>query len=490
MMRRVTRNKLIIRNVCMNPAKHVFLLLVATIILGGCVRPVGPDYERPEFVTNDQWHQQLVAGMDTGEAAYQSWWIALGDPQLNSLIERATAQNLDIRIAAARINESRALLGIAAGERFPDVDGSGSASRQQLSQGSSGAPVGGPQNATAVGIGATWELDLWGRVSRTIEVAAASYEASIENYRDVQVVLYADIGSNYVELRKLQQRLRYARENIEAQRKTLDIVAARYKAELAPKLDLRQAELNHASTEASIPRLEIAILQTINRLSVLLGQAPGALRAKLMPIGDIPALPQALAVGIPADLARRRPDVRRAERNLAAQTASIGVATSALYPNFFISGDFGYATVGGELVATNNETWGVAGLFSWNLFDGGRVRNAIRVQEARTEQLLAAYEQTVLRSLQDVEDSLIGFAEERKRVDSLVRAEAASLDAVTLVNELYKRGLTDFQNVLDTERTLFVQQDELAQSRGDVALNLISIYRALGGGWSAGEELL
>ena len=473
---------------CETPVQRLGLLLVAAVLLGGCIRPVGPDYEPPELVFDDQWHQELVAGMESGAADYQTWWGALDDRQLDSLIERAALQNLDLRVAAERISESRALLGIAAGERFPDIDATGGASRQQLSGGTPLGAIGGPNSATSVGVGAVWELDLWGRVARSVEAAEAGYEATLENYRDVQVVLYADVGSTYVELRKLQQRLRFARENVVAQRKTLRIVEARYKAELAPKLDLRQAELNLASTESSIPLLEAAILQAINRLSVLLGQTPGSLRAELTPVGEIPRPPEVLAVGIPADLTRRRPDIRRAERNLAAQTASIGVATSALYPNFFIDGDFGYSTVGGKLISSENETWGVGGFFSWNLFDGGRVRNAIDAEEARTAQLLATYEQTVLRSLQDVEDSMISFAEERQRAEALARAEAAAVDAVRLVNELYKRGLTDFQNVLDTERTLFVQQDQLAQSRGDVTLNLISIYRALGGGWSAGES--
>ena len=475
---------------CKTSVKRLVVLLVAVAFVGGCIRPVGPDYEPPELVTNDQWHQSLVVGMDSGEADYQTWWETLDDPQLNSLIERAALQNLDLRVAAERINEARALLGIAAGERLPDVDAVGSAGRQQLSDGVLGAPAGGPESATSVGVGATWEFDLWGRVARSVEAAEAGYEASIENYRDVEVVLFADIGSNYVELRKLQQQLRFANENVDAQRETLRIVEARYKAELAPMLDLRQAELNLASTESTRPRLEAAILQTINRLSVLLGQMPGSLRAELTPVGPIPGPPEALAVGIPADLTRRRPDIRRAERNLAAQTASIGIATSALYPNFFIDGNFGYATVGGKLISSENEAWTLGGFFSWNLFDGGRVRNAIDVEEARTGQLLAVYEQTVLRSLQDVEDSMIRFAEERNRAEALGRAEAAAVDAVRLVNELYKRGLTDFQNVLDTERALFVRQDQLAQSRGDVTLNLISIYRALGGGWSASESSL
>ncbi len=469
--------------------RKTILIATLSVLLAGCIRPVGPDYEEPEIVTADQWHQALVDGLDSGEADFQTWWEALNDPQLNSLIARAGDSNLDLRAAFARIDEARAQLGIATGERWPDADGFGSAQRQRRSVGVAGIsnqlP---PANSTSVGIEASWEFDLWGRVSRSIESASANYEASVENYRDVLVVLYADVGTNYVLLRQLQQRLLFARNNVEAQRDTLKIVEARYKAELAPALDLRQAELNLATTESSIPGFEAEIVQTINRLSVLLGQQPGELYDELLATGEIPPPPARLAAGIPADLTRRRPDIRRAERNLAAQTAAIGIAKTGLYPNFFIGGDFGYSTVGGRLLESDNEAWSLGPFFSWNLFDGGRVRNSIRIEEARTEQLLAIYEQTVLGSLQDVEDSLVGFAEERKREAALIRAEAAALEAVRLVKELYKRGLTDFQNVLDTERALFNQQDQLAESRGNVTLNLISIYRALGGGWSGEDQ--
>jgi multidrug efflux system outer membrane protein len=468
---------------------NALLLLVGSILLAGCFRPIGPDYEQPEIVTADQWHQQLVEGMDSGEAEFQTWWEALNDPQLNSLIARASEDSLDIRIAIARIDEARASLGIAAGQRYPDVNGSGSAQRQSTNIGVSGPSQQRPiNNFSSVGIEASWELDLWGRVSRSVESAGANYEASVENYRDVLVVLYADIGSNYVLLRTLQQRLQYALNNVAAQRETLGLVTARYNAELSPALDLRQAELNLATTESAIPDLEAAIIQTINRLSVLLGMQPGKLHAELQAPGPIPLPPASLAVGIPADLARRRPDIRRAERNLAAQTATVGVATAGLYPNFFLAGDFGYSAIGGSLLESRNEGWSIGPFFSWNLFDGGRVRNSILIEEARTEQLFATYEQTVLRSLQDVEDSLVAFAEERKREAALQRAEIAALEAVRLVRELYKRGLTDFQNVLDSERSLFQQQDRLADSKGDVTLNLISIYRALGGGWSPEEQ--
>jgi len=469
-------------------------LLPALILanLAGCINPVGPDHEQPEVVVADQWHQDLVEGLVAGEADYETWWKALEDPQLDVLIIRASQNNLDLKLAYARIAEARAQLGITKGERFPDLDGFGSAQRRRSSEGISAAvppPQKRPDTFSSIGVEAIWELDLWGRVRRSVESAEANYEASLENYRDVMVVLYADIGSNYVLLRTLQERLRLAHANVESQRGTLKIVTARHRAELTPLLDVRQAELNLATTESAIPALQAAIVQTINRLGVLLGEQPGVLHAELLDIAPIPGPPASVAAGIPADLVRRRPDVRLAERNLAAQNARIGVATAALYPNFFIAGDFSYMTSAGSLFDSGNQSWSLGPFFSWNLFDGGRVRGAIDIEEARTEQLLAVYEQTVLRALQDVDDSLVGFAEERKRLAALQRSEIAAVDATQLVNDLYKRGLTNFQNVLDTERSLFGQQDLLAESKGNVMLNLISIYRALGGGWANDETL-
>jgi NodT family efflux transporter outer membrane factor (OMF) lipoprotein len=464
------------------------VLLVAS--LAGCIRPVGPDYEQPDVVVADRWHQDIVEGLAEGDADYQTWWQALEDPQLDSLISRAGQNNLDLKLAYARIAEARAQLGIAKGERYPDLDGFGASQRQRLSEGVSGLvppPAKRTDTFRDIGVEAIWELDLWGRVRRSVESAEANYEASLENYRDVMVVLFADVGSNYLLLRALQERLRLALANVELQRETLKLVEARNKAELAPKLEVRQAELNLATTESAVPALQAAIVQTINRIGVLLGEQPGVLHAELQGSAPIPGPPASVATGIPADLVRRRPDVRLAERNLAAQTARIGIATAALYPNFFIAGDFSYLTASGSLFDSGNQSWSLGPFFSWNLFDGGRVRSAIDVEEARTEQLLAIYEQTVLRALQDVDDSLVGYAEERKRLAALERSEIAAADATRLVNELYKRGLTDFQNVLDTERSLFGQQDLLAESKGNVMLNLISIYRSLGGGWANDE---
>ncbi len=447
---------------------------------------VGPDYERPQLIVADRWHQELVGGMIDGEATYQTWWVGLGDPTLVSLIERAQFQNLDLKLATARIAEAQAQLGIATGGQMPDVNGSGFVQRTRFSEGNQiivAPPQQRPDTFRDIGIKSSWEIDLWGRVRRSIEAATASYEASLENHRDVQVVLSAVVGASYVQLRTLQQRLQFARANVELQRETLALVVARNLAELAPDLEVRQAEFNLAITESALPDLEAAILQTINQLSTLLGEQPGALRQELQTASPIPQLPVSVPTGIPAEVIRQRPDIRAAERVLAAQTALVGVTTTALYPNFFLLGDFSYATAAGGLFNGGNEAWSLGPFFSWNLFDGGRVRNAIHVEEAQTDQALIAYERTVLGALQDVEDSLIGFAMERERQAALQRGADAVAEADRLVRELYRQGLTNFQNVLDTQRSLFSQQDRLAESSGAVVLELISIYRSLGGGW-------
>ena len=456
--------------------------IATSIMLSACVT-VGPDYQQPEIIVADQWHQALIGGMGSGESTAQ-WWQTLDDPQLNELVQRAQNGNPGLKNAVARIEESERFLGIASGERYPDVDAIGgitrSKSRLGLLPGVDTTDDFSDRRASA-----TWELDFWGRVRRTVESSQATYEATVEAYRDVLVILNAQVAGNYVFLRTLQERLRLAEENVARQQETLRLVEARNRAELAPDLDVEQARLNLASTESAVPSLQGAIRQTINDLSVLLGEQPGDLTNELSASKAIPEPPQVLSAGIPADAVRNRPDVRRAERSLAAQTARIGIATSALYPNFFLNGDFGYAGVGGNLFDDNNETWSIGPVFQWNLFDGGRVRNSIGVEEARTAQALAAYEASVLEALRDTENSLIAYAFEGERLLALERSVAAAAASANLVRTLYRSGLTNFQNVLDTERSLFNQQDLSAVSKGEVVQNVISVYRAIGGGWSA-----
>ncbi len=327
--------------------------------------------------------------------------------------------------------------------------------------------------------------------SGSVESSQADLDADVESYRDTMVSLFAEVAINYTEVRTLQARLDYARANATAQRETLELTRQRRIAGLSPELDVAQAESNLATTEAEIPSLESRLAQAIFRLGVLVGQEPGTLHAELIIHHDIPTPPSEVGVGMPVDLLRQRPDIREAERDLAATTALIGVATADLYPRFSLSGSFAFqAHTGSELGNFNNRSWSFGPQVKWNIFDGLRNLLTVEAAEALSEQTWARYQQTVLNAMEEVESSIVAYQKEQDRRDQLQAAVDATGRAVSLVRDLYKNGLTDFQNVLDTERSLFQQQDALAVSEGQVTLNLVFLYKALGGGWGSGRILL
>jgi NodT family efflux transporter outer membrane factor (OMF) lipoprotein len=463
------------------------------VLLTGCIT-AGPDYVEPELETPDAWHTAATEGLAEGEASLQTWWKVFENPQLDSLIERALESNLSLELALWRVEEARALRGVAAGARVPQVDFSGESSRSEPSdKGALGdlAPPGGfdAQNLHDYNIGAVWELDLFGRIRRSVESADASLQASVEDYRDVLVSLLAEVALNYVDVRSLQERIQLANANVEAQLETLGLTQDRFKTGLVSALDVAQAESNLANTESLIPTLETQLQLALNRLAVLLGQAPGAVHAELEEVHPLPSEPQDVTVGLPANLLRQRPDVRRAERQLAAQTARVGVATADLYPTFSLGGFLGVqATSSGDLTSSDSLTWGVGLPIRWNLFAGGRIRSQIRAEEARTEQAMLAYELTVLFALEETEGAMVAYENEQIRRSLLARSVDATERSLELVLTQYRAGLTDFQNVLDTQRTLLNRQDDLAASRGQVVRNLIALYRSLGGGWTPTEE--
>jgi NodT family efflux transporter outer membrane factor (OMF) lipoprotein len=469
----------------------VFVVLAG--LFGGCA--VGPDYAPPELEVPDAWRQQAMQGLSEGEADLQTWWNVFNDPVLNRLIEQAGRGNLDLQIAMARIRQSRALRGIATGEYFPDVDGTGFYSRSRPSEnGLSPPPLGTSPDQTNLhgfGLDSSWEIDVFGRISRSVEAADASLQGSIEDYRDVLVSLYAEIALTYVDIRTFQERITYAESNAQTQRDTLQLTKDRNEAELVPELDVRQAEFNLASTESSIPQLKKFLARAEHRLAVLLGQYPAELAGELSARSSVPHIPESVAVGLAADLIRQRPDLRRAERDLAAQTARIGVATADLYPRFSLSGTF--ALEGTQLKHLGNmdsRDWAFGPSFRWNLFDGDRVRNNVAFEEALAEESLVRYEQTLLGAVEEVENALVGYSTEMQRQDFLAQSVQAAEKSVELVQTLYRSGLTDFQNVLDSERSLFLAHDDYAASRGVMVQELIGLYKALGGGWQLEDDEL
>ncbi|UCG76720.1 MAG: efflux transporter outer membrane subunit [Gemmatimonadota bacterium] len=474
------------------------------VLIAGCT--VGPDYELPDYSVPDAWRTAVVAELEDEDQPLEMWWTELQDTVLTDLIRRAELANLNLQAAVARVAEARARRGIAKGGYYPDIFLGGAYSYQKVSDkgvegavggdgdgeaggDGDGSPLSDPFSSWVFGLDLRWELDLFGRVRRTVESATASMQASVEDYRDVLVTLYAEVASAYVDIRTFQQRLSFARQNAQAQEESLELTRDRYLAGLTSVLDVAQAEQNLATTRSLIPTLETGLEASLNRLAVLLAQTPGSLHEELGIVRPIPEPTEAVAVGIPADLLRRRPDIRRAERELAAQTARIGAATAELYPSFSIGGSVGLEALDfTDLGSAGTGFFSIFPSFDWPIFTAGKIRNQIRVEEARTEQALVAYELTVLEALQEVQDAIVAYAQETIRRGRLLEAVNASQRAVELVRTQYLSGLTNFQNVLDTQRSLFEQQDLLADSEGLVVQNLILLNRSLGGGWQVGGD--
>jgi NodT family efflux transporter outer membrane factor (OMF) lipoprotein len=469
--------------------KTSILLTSLTLLAGGCA--VGPDYHAPAANAPAQWSEALAGGETNQGAAVAAWWQTFNDPELDSLVERAVQANLDLKIAEARVREARAQYGIAAADFGPTVDANSSLARQATSThqpvlGSLPIPGNVPfvNNVYQAGFDASWEIDVFGGTRRAVEAANADLAATEYSRQDAQVTLVAEVARNYVDVRGYQQRLAIAQHNIQAQTDALTLTKDRAKQGIGNDLDVQQAATVLAQTQAQVPTLESGVEMAIHRLGVLLGQQPGALSAELGAAAPIPATPPEVPVGLPSELLERRPDVRQAERNLAAATTNIGVATADLFPKFSLTGDAGFESVStSDWFTPGSKFWSLGPTVQWRIFDLGRIRASIRVQDARQEQALAAYEQTVLTSFEDVENALVAYAKEQVRHRSLEQAVGSSQDALNLSNQLYANGLTNFINVLDAERSLYQTQDDLVQSDRAVTQNLIALYKALGGGW-------
>lgn len=477
------------------PCLRLVCLATLAIALCGCTSfkeyvqngfKVGPNYGTPSAPVASAWMDASDKRIRTDCEDLSKWWTVFNDPGLDTLICCAYQQNLTLREAGCRVLQARAQLAIATGEIFPQNQNmTGDYSRNVLSKRTAnGLNITAPfYDQWDYGFNLNWELDFWGRFRRAIESNSASLDASVEDYDDTLVTLLGDVATNYVWMRTVEQLIEYTNTNVRLQRETLTITEARFKGGTTSELDVYQARSNLEQTEAQVPELEINLRQYVNQLCILLGLPPEALQAKLGP-APIPTTPTEVAVGIPADLLRRRPDVRHAERLAAAQCAQIGVAESDFYPAVSITGTIGYSARNfPELFQSPALNGSVGPSFQWNLLNYGRIRNNVRLQDAKFQELVASYQQTVLNADKEVENGLVMFLRAQRRK----QFQAASVDdaekAVKIVLAQYKAGAIDFTRVTQLELALVQQQDVLTDARGEIARGLIQVYKALGGGW-------
>jgi NodT family efflux transporter outer membrane factor (OMF) lipoprotein len=462
------------------------------LLLTAC--SVGPNYEEPVLPLPSAWHEAQQPGIDTRPADLARWWTVFDDPLLHSLIERAVRSNLDLRVAEARVREARAARAIVAAGAWPALDSFGSYSRSRSSENAlipgEGGVVGGGSGVRLerdlfnAGFDANWEIDVFGGVRRSVEAADATIQAAEYSRRDVLVSLLGDVARNYIELRGAQRRLAVARANLKTQQDSLDLTRVRFEAGLASDLDVARAEAQINTTAAQVPTLESLLKQTAYSLDLLLGLPAGALWRELVGEAAIPSLPAEVLVGLPSELLRRRPDIRAAERRLAAATAQVGSAIADLFPRFSLTGFAGLQSVdASDWFTGGSRYWSVGPAIRWPIFDAGRIRANIEVRNAQQEQAVTQYEKTVLSAFGDVEKSLVSYAQEQVRYRSLDQAVAANRRAAEMANELYIRGLEDYLNVLDAQRALYLTETERAQSEATMAANLVALYKALGGGW-------
>lgn len=458
----------------------------------GCT--VGPDYQPPKSGVPAAWIEGSEQSGARQSADLARWWTEFKDPLLNSLMERAVKSNLDLFVAEARIREARAVLLSTAAGLWPSANVSGSYTRSRSSENAFTSGSGGGSSFSSgnnlehdlfkTGFDAGWEIDIFGATRRRVEAAQAGVDAAVEERRGALVTLLGDVAKNYIDLRGAQRRLAVARANLSAQQETLRLTQVRFDAGLANDLEVAQAEGQAKLTAAQIPTLESDLKSTAYRLDLLLGAQPGSLWNELAREMPIPALPPQAQVGLPAELLRRRPDIRRAERQLAAATAQVGAATSDLYPKFFLAGTFGLQSISaGDWFSGASRFWSIGPTISWPVFDAGRIRANIEIRSAQQEQALRLYEKSVLSALQEVETALVNYTQEQARYRSLLEAVAAQRRAVETATERYRNGLEGFLSVLDAERNLYSSESDLAQSETNLASNLVSLYKALGGGW-------
>ena len=457
--------------------KGVAIVLLLASLVSGCT-VLGPDYTQPEAVVEPNWIDAGAPLVSSEAPVDPQWWkTAFEEPELDQLVETALQQNLTLRSAGLRVLQSQQQLAIAIGNQFPQQQqATGSAARQKAN------------NITfsnySLGFNLGWEIDFWGRFKLQVESAAAELDASVADYDGVVVSLVAQVAQTYILIRTFQDRLEVNKENIKYQAESLRITRAKSTAGDVSELDVNQAESLLNNTRASTSALEISLRQLKNSLAILLGRPPQDYSYLLSERSAIPPPPPEIALGMPQDIIRQRPDIRGAERRLAAQSAEIGFAVTELYPHFSIGGSIGTsAENNNDLFESTSEIWNLSGMFEWNIFNYGRLKSNVRVQDARFQQLLVDYLNTVLLAQSDVENAIIAYLKSHEQLQSLDAAAAASLRAVKIATIQYQEGSTDFNTLVTTLVANVQQQDLLSSSQGEVAVNLVQIYKALGGGW-------
>ena len=485
-----------------NGRENFRLAIVSFALVSACA-PVGPEFVRPESASNEAWSDFVREEFQFAPQDSVEWWGVLNDPVLSQLVATARQNNNNIRVAGLRVLEARASLGIALGSRYPQAQfAAGDATRIRLSESNANTAGGADLSYWQFNLGAnaSWEIDFWGRFRRGIEAADASLLASIASYDDTLVLLTAQVADIYVVIRITEEQLRIARENLVLQERSYEIVDVLYRFGASNELDVQQAQTLLLSTRATIPDLEITRRQAHHLLATLLGMPPTDLTQILGGEGKIPEVPGQILVGVPADMLRQRPDVRRAELQAMALNAQIGVANADLYPSFSINGSLGLAAAGdtnttrtgdsgiGTLFRADSLTYTVGPSFVWPFLNYDRIKNNIRVQDARLQQALVQYQETVIQAAREVEDAMVAFVGSQLQDDILLDTVASARRSTELSMLRYKEGFADYQRVLDAQQALFNQQQRYVSNQGLAIRSLISVYRSLGGGWQSGRN--
>jgi NodT family efflux transporter outer membrane factor (OMF) lipoprotein len=465
-----------------------FPFLCLTAPLNGCA--VGPDFVPPEVRTQDNWIESRDFRVVSNAGVRSHWWEAFGDRTLDRLVELAYEQNLPVQIAGLRILEARAELGVAIGNLYPQTqEGSGNAQQNLLS--SRLANQANLQHAFAnfnLGFDAAWELDFWGRFRRNVEAADAKLLATTADYDNALVSLTAETARAYATIRTYEVLIQIARENARVQREGLEIAQSRFRNGATSELDVAQARTLLESTLADIPEFQASLRQAKNALTTLLGRPPGEIEALLQGPQRIPKAPAKVAIGLPAELLRRRPDIRAAEFGASAEAARIGVAEADLYPRFFLLGEIGVQSSDAAKLFAPHSLFFTAGPgFKWSILNYGRITNNVRAQDARFQEALVNYENTVIKAAQEVEDALIAFLKDQESAVNLQKSVASARRAVEIAIIRYREGAEDYQRVVDSQRFLLQEENRLAQTRSAIATHLIALYKALGGGWELRE---